>query len=331
MRRLKSRAILGRVCVQSTVDDQSRSMCKAWSDLAQSRFSGLWDTYRYASLLVPPSTSPLIGQGAAVDNGASQIKKSSVGRGIFPSVSGRKAPSTSSVSPWAPVGTPLATDVVSNFSPLFVSSGVAGSNTPGLLFQMLTPGIRGSFACPSDAYRLRTSACAVVDPRAAVSVLDNLVIQRGLAKNDDGGINVWLLNQTVSRLCNASMDPFSTSVARGPFHFSRYFNPVDGTPMDDFLGPATTLAAALAIILLFPDAKTDAGDAPPISHRATFILVVAELIIAFATGNVHRGPNTVFFSVYRIGSLFLLYHGAPVLPLWLVVCALVVPWLAFRG
>ena len=186
-----------------------------------------------------------------------------------------------------PPGTFYPLSVVSDFWPLYVEGGLPFSRVEGLLFQIISPGLTSSFDCQGDVYRLPTSGCAVKDPQPKVSLLHNLIIQRGLATNGDVGFNRWLLNETVALVCAASMDPFAVPPATAPaFRFSRYFDPVTGLPVGkekDMYGEESTLAAALVWTLLHADAPGGA-ETPPISHDLTFALVVVELIIAFATG-----------------------------------------------
>lgn len=224
------------IAVQSTADEQVRGVAKGWADTAQSRFNMLWDQHRFASLLVKAGSQPI------TDNPAAAVKKQAHLGPLVNAIErqgGRRSGSAAAGSdPGPPTGTFSSTDVVSNFSPLFVGSGVASpAMVQGLVFQMLTPEIPSSFDCPSHTYRLPTSACSVKDPEVSVSVLQNFIVQRGLARNQEGGLNAWLLNETVNRMCNASMDPFSSGKASGPFHFSLYFSPVDGTPRPDMWGP----------------------------------------------------------------------------------------------
>lgn len=202
-------------------------------------------------------------------------------------------PSVASAPPPSPPPVPLPPgsfyplSVVGNFFPLYVVGGLPPSRVEGLLFQIITPGLTSSFDCQGDVFRLPTSGCAVQDPKPKISLLHNLIIQRGLATNGDVGFNRWLLNETVALVCAASMDPFAVPPATPPaFRFSRYFDPVSGLPVgkeEDMYGEESTLAAALIWTLLHADAPGGA-ETPPISHDLTFALVVVELIIAFATG-----------------------------------------------
>jgi hypothetical protein len=215
-------------------------------------------------------------------------------RGTLRKLAVPKKPSVASAPPPTPPPVPLPPgsfyplSVVSNFWPLYVEGGLPPSRVEGLLFQIITPGLTSSFDCQGDVYRLPTSGCAVQDPKPKVSLLHNLIIQRGLAyANGDVGFNRWLLNETVALVCAASMDPFALPPATPPpFRFSRYFDPVTGLPVgkeEDMYGEESTLAAALVWTLLHADAPGGA-ETPPISHDLTFALVVIELIIAFATG-----------------------------------------------
>ncbi|MGA1130629.1 MAG: AAA family ATPase, partial [Chthoniobacterales bacterium] len=71
--------------------------------------------------------------------------------------------------------------------------------------------------------------------------------------NGDQGFNRWLSNETLALICGSSMDPFDQQSRAGkrggyagPFHFARFFDPVDGKPVpDQFGGEGATLAAAL--------------------------------------------------------------------------------------
>lgn len=186
-----------------------------------------------------------------------------------------------------PPGAFLPLSVVSSFWPLYVEGGSPRSRLDDLLVEIITPGLDASFDCQGDVFRLPVSGCAVPDPLPRVSLLHNLVVQRGLAVNGDVGFNRWLLNNTVALVCAASMDPFAQPPPKPPaYRFSRYFDPVSGTAFgekQDMYGKESTLAAALVWILLHADAPNRA-ETPPISHDVTFALVVVELIIAFATG-----------------------------------------------
>ena len=214
----------------------------------------------------------------------------------------KKPPAVSAPPPSVPLppGSFYPLGVVGNFWPLYVGGeGLSPSRVEGLLFQIITPGLASSFDCQGDVYRLPTSGCAVQDPSPKVSLLHNLIIQRGLAMNGDVGLNHWLLNETVSLVCAASMDPFAKPPKTAPaFRFSRYFDPVSGLPRgkeEDMYGEESTLAAALVWTLLHADAPGGA-ETPPISHDLTFALVVVELVIAFATG---MGCFVLSLSLFR--------------------------------
>ncbi|KAM3572221.1 hypothetical protein VYU27_005755 [Nannochloropsis oceanica] len=226
--------------------------------------------------------------------------------GTLRSLAMPKKPPAVSAPPPSPPSVPLPPgsfypfSVVSNFWPLYVGgSGLPPSRVEGLFFQIITPGLNSSFDCQGDVYRLPTSACAVNDPKPKVSLLHNLIVQRGLAMNGDFGLNQWLLNETVSLVCAASMDPFAKPPATSPtFRFCRYFDPVSGLPQgkkEDMYGEESTLAAALVWTLLHADAPGGA-ETPPISHDLTFALVVVELVIAFATG---MGCFVLSLSLFR--------------------------------
>lgn len=117
------------------------------------------------------------------------------------------------------------------------------------------------------------------DPQPEVSLLHNFATQRGLAANGDAGFNRWLLNETVALICGSSMDPFGLQKQRGRGadpspKFARFFDPVDGTPVPDMFGGSATMAAALVLTLLNPDAP-NVAETPPISHDLVFSMVRA--------------------------------------------------------
>ncbi len=280
------------------VDDTMRSTVGGWANTATSRLEYLWAGNRYASYLVTPQAQPALqnqGPGGLV---APAAKTKAAGRDQAPPPPPRrrhhhKASKSVLTTPSAPAPPPpdvplppgdwYPLSTVGNFWPLYVG-GLSPTRFEGLLFQVITPGIDTSFDCQGDVWRLPTTACNVDNPAPKVSLLHNFVVQRGLAANGDAGFNRWLLNETLALVCAASMDPFAHPPKVAPaFQFSRYFNPVTGTPVEDYLGPDTTLAAALVWTLLYADAPNGA-ETPPISHDVTFALVVIELIIAFATG-----------------------------------------------
>ena len=82
-----------------------------------------------------------------------------------------------------PPGNFFPLNAISNFAPLYVGKLPAPyvDRFEGLLFQIITPGIETSFDCQGDVYRLPTSGCEVKDPNPKISLMHNLVVQRGLA------------------------------------------------------------------------------------------------------------------------------------------------------
>jgi len=235
-------------------------------------------TQKQRRATINPTTTP-----ALATSSFSSIVSSFLFQGLWQMLGSRKG-HDSSLEP-AEV-TSLDFDMVTHFSPLYVGPPYVDNpqRVNSMVFDIISEGIPGSFAY--TPYALPTTGAGTYEAHPTVSTLQNFFVQRGLARNKEMGVSSWLNNQTLNLVCNASMDPFASGPPSTTYYFSRWFDPETGDPLGDMYGQNSTLAAAVVLCLLYPDAAADNSSNPPISHNVTFALVVAELVIAFATGMV---------------------------------------------
>jgi hypothetical protein len=121
---------------------------------------------------------------------------------------------------------------------------------------------------------------------AQVSVLDNLLAQRGVARHSMPGVSNWLLNSTLDLFCNSSSSSSSSSDGNTTLYwFSNSYSSATGLPTAGS-SRGSTIAAAVAVLLLNADGPEGASEYPPISHAVMFVLMICELIFALGIGKL---------------------------------------------
>jgi hypothetical protein len=120
---------------------------------------------------------------------------------------------------------------------------------------------------------------------AQVSVLDNLLAQRGVARHSMPGVSNWLLNSTLDLFCNSSSSSSNSDGNTTLYWFSNSYSSATGLPTAGS-STASTIAAAVAVLLLNADGPEGASEYPPISHAVIFVLMICELIFALGIGKL---------------------------------------------
>eukprot|EP00953_Heterococcus_sp_UTEX-ZZ885_P027951 14936-Heterococcus_DN1.PRE.3 len=124
---------------------------------------------------------------------------------------------------------------------------------------------------------------SVMSADAQVSVLDNLLAQRGVARHSMPGVSNWLLNSTLNLFCNSTTSSISSDSNTTLYWFSNSYSSATGLPTAGS-STASTIAAAVAVLLLNADGPEGASEYPPISHAVMFVLMICELIFALGIG-----------------------------------------------
>jgi hypothetical protein len=143
----------------------------------------------------------------------------------------------------------------------------------------------------SDNDSVNNSVYIVKSTDAQVSVLDNLLAQRGVARHSMPGVSNWLLNSTLDLFCNSSTSSSSTTTIltsdsnTTQYWFSNSYSSATGLPTAGS-STASTIAAAVAVLLLNADGPEGASEYPPISHAVMFVLMICELIFALGIGKL---------------------------------------------